>query len=103
MNYSKIIQLSKKDITEIKNIIDYLNSNDEETFKLGKSLFETSFPANMLIPVNDIFIPLLNSWECLWFFRFPLSIPCGDVNIVTSLLEHLIQSKYYVLPQNNRR
>jgi len=57
----KKVQLNKEDIKELENIINYLQSEDDETFKLGQSLFETKYPRNLQIPLKDVYISFEDS------------------------------------------
>ena len=97
----RIIQLNEDDIKEIKNIVELLKSNDEESFKLGRSLFETRFPVNsLLIPFYQYFVSIQPYWNEMCLCEFD-SIPMrqGHSNVL-KLLYYLTYFKHYALPSN---
>lgn len=100
----KKIQLNKEDIKELENIINCLQSEDDETFKLGRSLFETEYPRNLRIPLKDTYISFEKYWSNMIFMR--ATNPFRDynfsyylsINRMVELLKLLAKSEYYVCP-----
>ena len=100
----KKVQLNKEDIKELENIINCLQSEDDETFKLGQSLFETKYPRNLRIQLKDTYISFEEYWNNMIFMRAANQFRNYNydfsyyfsIDRTVELLKLLVKSEYYV-------